>query len=112
MSAVLVLIPPGLDAGALPPGASPLRLTAVSAALDALHSSPAPAVICTDTLAAEDLPRLAHAIRERAAPCIEVRSGPWDGESTSPVAAACRGVISGFGTGGLQRAAALLAAGD
>ena len=81
--------------------------TAFDAAV-ALKASDAPAVLVTDGLDLEDLDSLAAAIRERSAPCIEVRSSRWDGETPSPISAACRGVISGFGADGIRRAAELL----
>jgi hypothetical protein len=78
-------------------------------AVVALKASDAPAVLVTDGLDQEDLDSLASVIRERGGPCIEVRSARWDGETQSPVSAACRGVISGFGANGVRRAAELLA---
>ena len=78
-------------------------------AVVALKASDAPAVLLTDGLDLEDLDSLASAIRERGGPCIEVRSERWDGETQSPVSAACRGVISGFGANGVRRAAELFA---
>ena len=82
--------------------------TAFDAAV-ALRASDAPAVLVTDGLDAEDLDTLAAALRERRGECIEVRMGPWDGETHSPVSGACRGVISGFGADGVRRAAEYLA---
>ena len=40
--------------------------------------------------------------------CIEVRSARWDGTSPSPLSAACRGVISGFGTRAIATAVSLV----
>lgn len=77
--------------------------TAFDAAI-ALRASDAPAVLVTDSLDAEDLDTLAVAIRERSGQCLEVRLGPWDGETHSPVSGLCRGVISGFGQDGVIRA--------
>lgn len=82
--------------------------TAVDAVIS-LRASDAPAVVVTDGLDAEDLDSLTNAIRERGAPCIEVRMVRWDGETQSPVSGACRGVVSGFGMDGVGRAVELLA---
>ena len=81
--------------------------TAFDAAVS-LRATDAPAVLVTDGLDAEDLNSLAAAIKERRGSCIEVRSAVWDGVTGSPVAAVCRGVISGFGSDGLRRAFELL----
>ena len=50
---------------------------------------------------------VADAIRAAAAPVIEVQRERWDGSSHSAVSAACRGVISGFGEGGVAAAVLL-----
>lgn len=112
MSRVLVLLHHGHPRPQLPAGSALVPFETVVDAVVALKAADLPAAICTDGLAAEDLPALAAAIAAHAAPCIEVRTAPWDGESGSPVAAACRGVISGFGAQGLRRAAELLLAGS
>lgn len=104
MSAVLVLVPKSLVAPALPPGAMLVHFQTAIDAVVSLRASEAPAVLVTDGLDAEVLGALASAIRERRAPCIEVRMEGWDGETQSPVSGVCRGVISGFGTNGLARA--------
>lgn len=111
MSEVLVLIHRGQPSGALPPGALVVPFGTVVDAVVALKATTAPAVICTGGLAPEDLAPLAAAVAAHPASCIEVRSDAWDGESHSPVAAACRGVISGFGAGGVRRAVELLRSG-
>lgn len=74
----------------------------------ALAQSHDGAAVVTDALPESSLERVAAAIRASSQPCVEVRSGRWDGESFSPVSAACRGVISGFGPNGLLAAASLL----
>jgi hypothetical protein len=51
---------------------------------------------------------VASAVTASGRPCIEVRSERWDGESPSPLSAACRGVISGFGVDAARQAAAAL----
>ncbi len=110
MSEVLVLIHaseapnlPHIDGAVLVPFTSTLDVVV------SLRASPLPAVICTDTIPPDESESLVTAIRERAGPSIEVRLAGWDGESHSPISAACRGVVSGFGTAGVVRAANLLA---
>lgn len=109
MSDVLVLIPaseapnlPHIDGAVLVPFTSTLDVVV------SLKASQLPAVICTDTIPPDESESVVTAIRERTAPCIEVRLAGWDGESHSPISAACRGVISGFGPAGVVRAADLL----
>ena len=108
MSAVLVLVPREFPVSGLPEGAMFVPFQAAFDAVVALKASDAPAVLVTDGLDPEDLDSLAAIIRERTGPCIEVRSERWDGETQSPVSAACRGVISGFGANAVRRAAELL----
>ena len=109
MSEVLILIPaeqaaalPHIDGGVLVPFTSTLDVVV------SLKASPLPAVLCTDTIPAEESDAVVTALRERTAPCIEVRLYPWDGESHSPISAVCRGVISGFGPNAVARAAEFL----
>lgn len=111
MTDVLVLLHRSLHPGAQPPGSVLVPYENVVDAVVALKATTLPAVISTDGLAPEDLPSLAAAIAAHPASCIEVRAAAWDGESGSPVAAACRGVISGFGTDGVRRAIELLFSG-
>jgi hypothetical protein len=109
VTAVLVLVPRGFAVTGLPEGVMFVPFQTAFDAVVALKASDAPAVLVTDGLDQEDLDSLASVIRERGGPCIEVRSARWDGETQSPVSAACRGVISGFGANGVRRAAELLA---
>lgn len=111
MSDILVLVHRGVSAGSLPAATVLVPYETVVDAVVALKATTFPAVVCTDGLAPEDLPSLAAAIAAHPAPCIEVRAAAWDGESGSPVAAVCRGVISGFGPNGTRRAVELLLAG-
>jgi 3-dehydroquinate dehydratase len=52
--------------------------------------------------------RVADFVRERHIVCVEVRLQKWDGFSPSPLSAACRGVIAGFGEAGLAAAVRFL----
>lgn len=66
------------------------------------------AVIVSDGFGEDALTQLAAAIRGSGTPVIEVRAARWDGEASSPLSGACRGVISGFGDAGIAAAARLL----
>jgi hypothetical protein len=61
-------------------------------------------VLVSDSIADAELPRVARAVHESGTPCIELRSAPWDGTTFSPLSAACRGVISGFGFDAMSQA--------
>jgi 3-dehydroquinate dehydratase len=102
---VAVLLPaaraselPVLAETVLVPYAAPLDLVV------SLRAIAGPAVIVSDGLDAEATEAVAAAVRDHSSPCIEVRSARWDGESFSPLSAACRGVISGFGVAGVAAA--------
>jgi 3-dehydroquinate dehydratase len=108
-SEVLVLVPAASAASQSLPEGTPV--VAYSNAVDvfvALRGSAGPVVLDSDGLGDDTLAAVAAALRERSGPCIEVRARAWDGESHSPVSAACRGVISGFGVAGIRAALALL----
>jgi hypothetical protein len=66
------------------------------------------AILLTGGIPDELLAAIAESVRASGRPVIEVRSDRWDGATPSPVSAACRGVISGFGPAGAAAAAALL----
>lgn len=109
MSAVLVIAP--AEVAAHLPVIAGSTIVPVTSTLDivvSLKASPLPAVVCTDTISDGEAESVAAAVRDRKAPCIEVRLGPWDGESHSPIGAVCRGVISGFGPNAIARAAEFL----
>ncbi len=72
-----------------------------------LRATANPAVIWSDGLEVDSLEAVAAAVRDRRGPCIEVRGEGWDGQTFSPLSAACRGVISGFGERGLAAAVQL-----
>ena len=72
-----------------------------------LRATANPAVIWSDDVDEESLEAVAAAVRDRAGACIEVRGKGWDGQTLSPLSAACRGVISGFGAGGVAAAVGL-----
>lgn len=103
---VAVLVPAGLDAGDID-GAIHI-FGDVAEVVRLLRDGTGPAVLWSDGLAADDA-ELVEAIRARGAPVIELRSQRWDGFTASPLSAACRGVISGFGANGLRAAVRVLA---
>lgn len=76
--------------------------------LAALAAHSGPAVLWGDGIAPAWEEQVAAAIRAHGQPVIEVRSDCWDGQSPSPISAACRGVVSGFGRNGVLRAVRLL----
>ncbi|MGE5595595.1 MAG: hypothetical protein ACM3S1_06110 [Hyphomicrobiales bacterium] len=106
---VLVLVPAGAVDFDGAPGTYVERYATAAGAAQALASGTfAAAVILSDGLDAPGAETVAAAVRAAGRPVIEVRSGPWDGATHSPLSGACRGVISGFGANGLHAAAALL----
>ena len=82
--------------------------TTLAGVLAALRGD-GPVALCSDGFRPAWLEPVAAAIRARAAPVIEVRLQRWDGVTQSPVSAACRGVISGFGARGVDAAVSVLA---
>lgn len=78
------------------------------AAAGALEKDGRTAVISSDGLPVGKLEMVARAVRDRQGHTIEVRSTRWDGQTTSPLSAACRGVILGFGAAGVLAAIGLL----
>ena len=108
MAPALVLLPVDAPAPDLPDGVAPLRYAAVTDVMAALAGADGGAVLCSDALDAADLDAVATAVRAAPGPVVEVRSAPWDGETHSPLSAACAGVIAGFGADGVRAAALLL----
>ena len=88
-------------------GAEVVRYKTAAEAVSALTGT-SHAVLVSDALPAEDLSRMAEAIRSGGVTVVEVHSERWDGETHSPLTAACRGVIGGFGTGAVRYAVELL----
>jgi 3-dehydroquinate dehydratase len=110
MRDVLVLAP---AAAAIPPETRrALRIARYRDARDlasALEGSFSAAVLWSDGLSGDDLGIAAEAVRTAGRPVVEVQARRWDGFSHSPLSAACKGVISGFGVAGIVAAAKLLA---
>ncbi len=103
---ILVLVPPGMTAG-LAPECELVPCKSVAELVRALGGEFAAAVLVSDGLAGQELAAAAEAVRQCGRPVIEVRSERWDGTTRSPLSAACRGVISGFGPAGLGTAVSL-----
>lgn len=66
------------------------------------------AVLMSDAIPPADADLVAKAVTRAARPIIEVRGSRWDGTEPSPISAACRGVIAGFGVDGVVAAVRLL----
>ena len=82
-----------------------LRYTSAHEAATALRARTGPAVFLSDGLQEPELEEVAQAVRGGpVVAVIEVRAQRWDGRTWSPVSAACRGVISGFGLRGVDAA--------
>ncbi|GAB4331029.1 MAG: hypothetical protein Kow0010_16180 [Dehalococcoidia bacterium] len=75
---------------------------------DELRSDFDAAVLMTDAVPPADADVVAKAVKRAARPVIEVQGRRWDGMESSPISAACRGVISGFGVDGVVAAVRLL----
>jgi len=107
---VIVLVAAPREIAGLPPGAEVVPLTEASTLTQALEGCTG-AVVVSDGFPPPALNALAAAARQAVVPVIEVRAERWDGQSPSPLSAACRGVISGFGDAGIRAAVELLLAG-
>ncbi len=90
----------------LPDGVIVVRYNNAAEAAAAIAAGSGPAVILSDALH-DPAGAVASAVRTSGRSCIEVRSQRWDGETPSPLAAACRGIVAGFGVAGVIAAAQL-----
>ncbi len=104
---ILVLFPEGSLPAELPAVVEAVAYAGADGLANGLARDFAAAVLVSDGLLADDLEQAAEAVRGCGRPVIEVRSERWDGATSSPLSAACRGVISGFGPAGVQAAVAL-----
>lgn len=68
-----------------------------------------PAVVWLDGLSADEVAALSGKLATAKPRPIAVLGAKWDGFEPVPLAAHCRGVISGFGLGGLNAAIETLA---
>ncbi len=106
MAGLLVILPAGLAPPPLPEGVKVRTCAASGEVAAALRQAGGDVVLCVDGL--PDAEMIAGAVRTVEATVILVEPGPWDGETHSPVSAACAGVIAGFGIAGVSAAVALL----
>lgn len=106
MAGVLVILPAGLAPPPLPEGVE-VRACGNSGEVAALlRQAGGDLVLCVDGL--PDAEVVAGAVRTVEGTVILVEAEAWDGETHSPVSAACAGVIAGFGIAGVSAAVALL----
>ena len=87
-----------------PDGALIVHFKTISDLCQVIGTGASALVLVSDSIAHAELPRIARAVHDSGTPCIEVRSEPWDGTTFSPLSAACRGVISGFGLAAIAQA--------
>ncbi len=104
---VLVLVPTGWAGAVAGDQGELVEYRGWREAVARLRTDQRPAVLWSDALSQSDLPTVAAVIKQRASAVIEVRAARWDGETTSTLSAACRGVISGFGEAGIAAAVRL-----
>lgn len=108
---VLLIVPAGSGEWmAAPAGARTGTYRAAADIAGLLAGEFEAAVLWSDGVPADDLPAVAAAVRACGKPVIEVHGERWDGTTFSPLSAACRGVISGFGANGVRAARDLLLA--
>ncbi len=101
---VLVLVPTGTTPGEWPAGCDVVTYSGADDVGSALAGTFDAAVVMSDGIPDASLAVVAAAVSACGRPAIEVRSERWDGASHSPLSAACRGVISGFGMAGIREA--------
>lgn len=65
-------------------------------------------VLMTDGLPETALTSVIQSVQACGIPVVEVRGSQWDGLTPAPLAAACKGFISGFGIEGAWAAAEAL----
>lgn len=95
-----MLAPPATDLPELA-GTRVVRYADAEAACAALGGHFDAALLLSDGLDAEGEETVAAAVRACGYPVVEVQSARWEGERHSPLTAACRGVVAGFGAGAL-----------
>ena len=106
MAGVLVILPAGVAPPPLPEGVEVRTCATSGDVAAALRQAGGDVVLCVDGL--PDAEVIAGAVRTAEATVILVEPGAWDGETHSPVSAACTGVVAGFGVTGVSAAVALL----
>ncbi len=108
MSSVLVFVDT-LTAARLGPGEQFTATTSLDEWLAALRADPTRGyIVWAGAVPMSRVAEVVQTVAGRSSRCIEVRAERWDGHSPSPLSAACRGVISGFGLNGIHAAVKLL----
>ena len=74
-------------------------------ALGGLTAEVTAIILMTDGLPESAVANVIQSVQACGAPVVEVRGQQWDGLSPAPLAAACKGFISGFGVEGAWAAA-------
>jgi hypothetical protein len=108
MEPVLVLLPAACEPGLAWPGAEVHRYSSALDIPGLLATCPMPAILVRDGIPPDHADRIAEVIRAHPAPVIAVAKAPWDGETPDPIAAACRGIVAGFGLRAIDRLLELL----
>lgn len=116
MRRVLVIVPEGTVTDAEERARADVRLLelyfaaygSAGSVVNELRSDFDAAVFMSDAIPAADAGLVAKALKRAGRPVIEVQGAPWEGTGSSPISAACRGVISGFGVDGVIAAVRLI----
>lgn len=103
MDRVLVILPAGAPADLAWPGAEVHRYRSPLDIPGILRGSPLPAILVRDHIEAAHAAPVVEALRAHPAPVVAVSTTPWDGETPDPIAAACRGIVAGFGYRAIAR---------
>ncbi|GIW13733.1 MAG: hypothetical protein KatS3mg062_1172 [Tepidiforma sp.] len=109
MERVLVILPADAPQELAWPGAEVHRYRSPLDIPGILRGSALPVILVRDRIPPEHSGAVAEAVRAHPADVIAVGSAPWDGATPDPLAAACRGIVSGFGYGAVARLVALAA---
>ena len=107
MARPIALLPADAAPPPLPAGVDVRAYASAAEVVAALGETTSGVVLCSDGLSAAEHERAA-AVAAAGAAVVEVRSASWDGETHSPLSAACVGVIAGFGLAGVSAAVDLL----
>jgi hypothetical protein len=102
----VLVVAPASVAGALQGASAEVRAYHTAPEAAAALQSPGweAAVLLSDGIPPGDDVAVATVVRAAGRPVIEVRRERWDGDTWSPLSAACRGVIAGFGLAGVGAA--------
>jgi hypothetical protein len=109
---VLAIIPESLvdEDAAVPAGCTLVPWLGPDDIVRALFSDFDAAVLMSDGLGESGVHAVLQAVQECGKPVVEVRGEQWDGFAPMPLAAVCKGVVTGFGVEGAWAAAEALRA--